>query len=427
MSLDIEMQIDKLIQQKDINALADLLEKDAYDSANIPYLVRAPKALAKIGGESAAAVLEAVVVRGKTAYWVIDDAVTELGNLGMQRSVPAICKALEKDHAGQFDWSICAVALGKIGGQAALDGLIQSFKQPQHARAYVATIKSLGKIGGQRAAEAIVAQLNHEEKEVRNAAVSEIYNIGHEAPTRMLTNALSNASEAAICAICCALEKKRDIGAVSSLKQKLVHTKRTRKQVAHTLAELDEPKYEGIILGDSRDLDRLIEAEGREILVGWIRAEQHIIEAALSRWFDEEVMLATELMMVDPVKGRSAMLRFFAKAEGELRKDAAERLDAVGDTIWREIFLGDEHDFARFARAQAQGQISRAGLIFIFNRSEYCTRHQLAACLMAEGASDVKGALRKARVPILCYDDNYDDDEEDTFSDLRESDFSGGY
>jgi hypothetical protein len=65
MSLDIEMQIDKLIQQKDINALADLLEKDAYDSANIPYLVRAPKALAKIGGESAAAVLEAVVMRAK--------------------------------------------------------------------------------------------------------------------------------------------------------------------------------------------------------------------------------------------------------------------------------------------------------------------------------------------------------------------------
>jgi len=425
MSLDIEKRMEKLIQQKDISALADMLEKDACDSANIPYLVRAPKALGKIGGEAAAAALEAVVRRGETAYWVIDDAVAELGNLGMERSVPAICKALEKDHTGQFDWSICAVALGKIGGQAALDGLIESFKQPRHAKACVATIKSLGKIGGQRAAEAVVAQLNHEEKDVRNAAVSEIYNIGHAAPTRMLTDALSNASEAAICAIACALEKKREISAVPSLKQKLVHTKRTRKQVAHTLAELDEPKYEGLIRGDSRDLDRLIETEGRETLVGWIRAEQRIIETALSRWFDEEVMLATELMMVNPAKGRSAMLRFFAKAEGELRKDAADRLKAAGETIWREIFLGDEHDFARFALAQAQGQISRADLIFIFNRSEYRTRHQLAACLMAEGASDVKGALRKAKVPILCYDDNYDDDEEDTFSDLRESDFSG--
>ena len=174
-------------------------------------------------------------------------------------------------------------------------------------------------------------------------------------------------------------------------------------------------------------MDRLIETEGRETLTGWIRAEQRIIETALSRWFDEEVMLAAELMMVNPAKGRSVMLRFFAKAEGELRKDAADRLKTVGEAIWREIFLGDEHDFARFARAQKQGQISKADLIFIFNRSEYRTRHQLAACLMAEGAPDVRGALRKAKVPILCYDDNYDDDEEDTFSDLRESDFSGGY
>jgi HEAT repeat protein len=424
MGLDIEKRMDRLIHQKDINALADMLGKDAYDSANIPYLVRAPKALGKIGGEAAAAALEAVVRRGKTVYWVMDDAVAELGNLGMERSVPAICKALEKDHTGQFDWSICAVALGKIGGQAALDGLIQSFKQPRHAKACVATIKSLGKIGGQRAAEAVLAQLNHEEKDVRNAAVSEIYNIGHEAPTRMLTDALRNASEATIRAIACALEKKRDVSAVPSLKQKLVHTKRTRKQVAHTLAELGAPKYESVILGESEDLDRLIEMEGRETLVEWIRAEQRIIEAALSHWFDEEVMLSTELMMVSPAKGRSTMLWFFAKAEGELRKDAADRLKAVGETIWSEIFSGNEHDFARFARAQAQGQVTRPDLIFIFNRSEYRTRHQLAACLMAEGASDVKGALRKAKVPILFYDDNYDDDEEDTFSDLRESDFS---
>ncbi len=427
MSLDIEKHIEELIQQKDIGALADMLEKDACDSTNIPYLIRVPKALSKIGGEAAAAALEAVVRRGKTAYWVIDDAVTELGNLGMERSVPAICKALQKDHTGQFDWSICAIALGKIGGPAALDGLIQSLQQPRHAKAYVATMKSLGKIGGQRAAEAVVAQLKHEKKDVRNTAVSEIYNIGHEAPTRTLTDALNNASEAAICAIACALGKKRDKSAVPSLKQKLVHTKRTRKHVAHTLAELDEPKYEDMIRGETRDLDRLIEAEGRETLVGWIRAEQRIIETALSRWFDEEVMLATELMMVSPAKGRSAMLRFFAKTEGELRKDAADRLKAVGETIWREIFLGDEFDFVRFSRAQAKGGISKADLIFIFNLSEYRTRHQLAASLMSEGSSDVKGALRKAKVPILYFDDHYDDDEEDTFSDLRESDFSGGY
>jgi HEAT repeat protein len=110
-------------------------------------------------------------------FFVRGSAADALGKIGSQRAIPGLLQLLEDS-----DYSVrgsAADALGKIGSQRAIPGLLQLL---EHSDSDVrrSAADALGKIGSQTAIDALLPLLEHSDSDVRGSAAEALGKISSE-------------------------------------------------------------------------------------------------------------------------------------------------------------------------------------------------------------------------------------------------------
>src|SRR5215475_3525127 len=120
---------------------------------------------------------------------VRSSAAEALGEIGAEQAVAGLIEAL-KDLDGQVRWS-AAYALGEIGGEQAVAGLIEALKDLDNDLCRI-TASGLGKIGGEQAVAVLIEALKDQDILMRLRAAYALGEIGGEQAVAALIEALKD-------------------------------------------------------------------------------------------------------------------------------------------------------------------------------------------------------------------------------------------
>ncbi|CCI30625.1 Similar to tr/Q8YVS1/Q8YVS1 (fragment) [Microcystis sp. T1-4] len=122
---------------------------------------------------------------------VRSNAAEALGKIGSETAIPGLLKAL-KDS----DWDVCeeaAEALGKIGSETAIPGLLKALKDSYFSVRWKAAA-ALGKIGSETAIPGLLKALEDSDRFVRSDAAEALAKIGSETAIAELLKALEHSN-----------------------------------------------------------------------------------------------------------------------------------------------------------------------------------------------------------------------------------------
>jgi len=278
------------------------------------------------------------------------DALAAMDNL--------VALTLVTDAVGEIGFmpegkQLCAVeALANSPRPEACEFLLKKMRDIHHnySSTHHCIIESLVKLG-----DPVAVSVIWEEKYLYHAGIEEeslfvvkaVAMIGGEAACKCLITALtSNKFESVRMVACKELARLKYKDAIASMVSLLIDEEaEVRKTAASALAELDEGKWQSVVIGDDRDFDRIGATHDQRII--------GLLPQLLDRWFGDERRKKAISMAVST--GNHRLVEPLLKALGDglpqVRVQAAAGLAALGEVKWQSVIHGDSGDFKRLGES----------------------------------------------------------------------------
>jgi len=285
-------------------------------------------------------------------------------------------------------------AIGRIGGQQALDCLIEIYYSDNFfhysSRPYIADV--LGKIGGRRAAEELINIMIVSSGQLYDRAVKAFRPIAGEAGFDKLAEALEH--DVFEYCIIDALAKKNNKKAIGYLEPYLISDKYSRMHVAAAIDRLGDNAYTQVVRGEFDDFIRLKAIRGEQI-TKWIRKRKHYLIEYLDNTYSRDLSLALAAAEIDKRAGAEHLIIFLGDDNPEIRKIAADELTKLQSVNWNEIVKGADEDFEMMAKSE--DLIGFETLRRIFNSCSDETRVKLAHGILEFGSETAVQRVKRAR------------------------------
>lgn len=258
-------------------------------------------------------------------FWAVREAAARA--LGKQKDLLALKPLLKAlDDTVSSVRAAAAQALGKLKDPLAVEPLLKKLDGADY-QLKIAIALALGEIKDMRAVQPLIRQLA-DKFELGEAAAYALGEIGDKQAVEPLIKVIG-VNRLGIEAAALALGKLGDPRAVDPLIAALEYVKEgsnIRKSAADALGEI----------GDRKAVDPLIKALGRDWYLD----------------FDEKIHIINALVgFMDP-RTIEPFMDLLGHRNGKVRKTAAQALDSLGQSQWKELILGDDGDYERLSRSR---------------------------------------------------------------------------
>ncbi|MBN2880383.1 MAG: HEAT repeat domain-containing protein [Clostridia bacterium] len=334
-------------------------------------------------------------------FSVIDIVSKALGEIGSEDNLDIL-----KDIASlKSEYSMESIeAIGKIGGQQALDCLVEIYYSDNFfhysSREYIA--EAMGKIGGQRAAEELINIMIASDGKLYKKAAKGLAPIADAAGFNKLIEALDH--DVFEYCIVDALVRKNNKKAIGYLEPYLISDKYMRVHVAAAIGKLGDSSYSKVVRGEYDDFFGL-KAISKEQMKKWIKKRRYYLIEYSENVYYRKLFLALALTEIDTKAGGDQLILFLGDDNPEIRKIAADELTKIQNIKWNEIVNGTDKDFEMLAKNEEL--VTFETIRQIFNSSSDEAKVELAHGILKFGSETAVKKVKRAREADIIIEGEY--------------------